>query len=201
MPHYEFIFDFGSPNAYMAYHVLPQVEERTGIAFDAVPVLLGGVFKATNNQPPMVAMQGIKNKPEYAQLEMQRFLKKHGLAKFQFNPHFPINTLQIMRGAVAAKMDGFLDDYLSAMFRFMWEEGRKMDDPEVIALALDEAGLDSAQILQRSQTDGVKQQLIKNTADAVERGVFGIPTFFVGDEMFFGKDSLSIVEEQIAASK
>ena len=200
MSKYEFLFDFGSPNAYMAYHVLPEVEKRTGVSFEYVPVLLGGIFKATNNQPPMIAMQGIKNKPEYAQVEMQRFLKKHELGKFVMNPNFPVNTLQIMRGAIAAQTDGFLADYLKAVFKAMWEDGQKMDDPDVISKVLDGAGLNGAQILERAKDDQVKQTLIKNTEAAVQRGVFGIPSFFVDDELFFGKDSLDLVEEEIKSA-
>ena len=200
MSKYEFLFDFGSPNAYMAYHVVPEVEKRTGVSFEYVPVLLGGIFKATNNQPPMVAMQGIKNKPEYAQVEMQRFLKKHGLGKFVMNPNFPVNTLQIMRGAIAAQTDGFLADYLKAVFKAMWEDGQKMDDPDVISKVLNGAGLNGAQILERAKDDQVKQTLIKNTEAAVQRGVFGIPSFFVDDALFFGKDSLALVEEEIKSA-
>ena len=200
MSKYEFLFDFGSPNAYMAYHVLPEVEKRTDVSFEYVPVLLGGIFKATNNQPPMIAMQGIKNKPEYAQLEMQRFLKKHGLAKFVMNPNFPVNTLQIMRGAIAAQMDNVLADYLKIVFKAMWEDGQKMDDPDVISKVLDGAGIDGAQILERAKDDQVKQTLIKNTEAAVQRGVFGIPSFFVNDALFFGKDSLALVEEEIKSA-
>ena len=205
MSKYEFLFDFGSPNAYMAYHVLPEVEKRTGVSFEYVPVLLGGIFKATNNQPPMIAMQGIKNKPEYAQLEMQRFVKKHGLEKFSMNPNFPVNTLQIMRGAIAAQMDNVLADYLKIVFKAMWEDGQKMDDPDVISKVLDSkvgdgAGIDGAQILERAKDDQVKQTLIKNTEAAVQRGVFGIPSFFVDDALFFGKDSLALVEEEIKSA-
>ncbi len=197
----EFLFDFGSPNAYFAYHVLGDLEKRAGVSFDYVPVLLGGIFKATNNQPPMVALQGIKNKPEYQQLEMLRFIKKHGLVKFKMNPHFPINTLQIMRAAVAAKRGGFLDNYLKSVFKSMWEGGLKMDDKDVIQKSLDDSELDGGHILELSQDAQVKQTLIQNTENAVARGVFGIPSFFVGDELFFGKDSLGLVEEEIEVCK
>jgi len=189
MPKVEFHFDFGSPNAYFAHKLIPAIEQRTGATFRYVPVLLGGVFK------------GIKNKLEYQRLETKRFIRKHGLTQFKMNPHFPINTVQIMRGAVAAEMDGRFAVYIDAVFRHIWEEGRKMDDPEVIRAALDEAGLDGVRTLQRIQDQAVKDRLLKNTEGSVARGTFGSPTFFVGEEIFFGKDRLGDVEEAIEAAK
>jgi len=201
MPKVEFHFDFGSPNAYFAHAIIPAIEKRTGATFNYVPVLLGGVFKLTNNQAPMVQFKGIKNKLEYQRLETQRFIKKYGLKRFRMNPHFPVNTVQIMRGAVAAEMDGRLADYIDAVFRHMWEEGRKMDDPEMIRVALDASGLDGTRTLERIQDPAVKDRLLKNTEGSVARGTFGSPTFFVGEEMFFGKDRLGDVEEEIEAAK
>ena len=201
IPKVEFHFDFGSPNAYFAHAIIPAIEKRTGATFNYVPVLLGGVFKLTNNQAPMVQFKGIKNKLEYQRLETQRFIKKYGLKRFRMNPHFPVNTVQIMRGAVAAEMDGRLAAYVDAVFRHMWEEGRKMDDPEIIRVALDASGLDGTGTLQRIQDPAVKDRLLKNTEGSVARGTFGSPTFFVGEEMFFGKDRLGDVEEEIEAAK
>jgi 2-hydroxychromene-2-carboxylate isomerase len=201
MPKVEFHFDFGSPNAYFAHEIIPAIEKRTGATFNYVPVLLGGVFKLTNNQAPMVQFKGIKNKLEYQRLETQRFIKKHGLKRFRMNPHFPVNTVQIMRGAVAAEMDRGLAAYVDAVFRHMWEDGRKMDDPEVIRAALDASGLDGTRTLERIQDPAVKDRLLKNTEGSVVRGTFGAPTFFVGEEMFFGKDRLVDVEEEIEAAK
>jgi 2-hydroxychromene-2-carboxylate isomerase len=197
----EYHFDFGSPNAYCAHKVIPQIEQRTGATFVYVPVLLGGVFKLTNNQPPMVQFKGVKNKQEYQRLEIVRFIRKHGLTAFKMNPHFPVNTVQIMRGAVAAEMDGQFATYVDAVFRHMWEEGRKMDEPEVIRAALDGSGLDGARLLARIQEQDVKDKLLQNTEASVARGTFGAPTFFVGDEIFFGKDRLRDVEEEIVAAK
>lgn len=197
----EFLFDFGSPNAYCAYKVLPEIERRTAVKFTTVPVLLGGIFKATNNQSPAITLQGIKNKPDYQQIEMRRFLDRHGLTAFQFNPHFPVNTLQVMRGAVAAQMEGFLPDYVAAVMHYMWEDPLKMDDPEIIRTALNQAGLDGAHILDRCQDPAVKKQLIDNTDDAVNRGAFGIPTYFIDGEIYFGKDTLRDVEEEILLRK
>jgi len=201
MPKVEFHFDFGSPNAYFAHAIIPAIETRRGATFNYVPVLLGGVFKLTNNQAPMVQFKDIKNKLEYQRLETQRFVKKHGLNRFRMNPHFPVNTVQIMRGAVAAEMDGRLAAYVDAVFRHMWEEGKKMDDPEIIRAALDASGLDGTRTLQRIQEPAVKDRLLKNTEGSVARGTFGSPTFFVGEEMFFGKDRLGDVEREIEAAK
>jgi 2-hydroxychromene-2-carboxylate isomerase len=200
MPTVQFHFDFGSPNAYMSHKVIPGIEQRTGARFDYVPVLLGGVFKMTGNQAPSTAFGHIKNKPDYDRLEMQRFVKRHGLTAFRMNPHFPVNTLQIMRGAVAAEVAGVLAVYVDAVFADMWERGQKMDDPEVLRARLDAAGLPTAELVRLSQTDEVKGTLLKNTEASVARGTFGSPTFFVGDEIFFGKDRLRDVEEEIVAA-
>lgn len=195
----EFHFDFGSPNAYFCHKLIPDIESRTGIAVEYVPVLLGGVFKLTNNQSPAVAFANIKNKPEYNRLETQRFIERHGLTAFNRNPHFPVNTIQIMRGAVAAQLDGSFETYVDAVYHHMWEDPKKMDEPDVIRAALDESGLDGAAVLSRIQDQAVKDRLLKNTEASVERGTFGSPTFFVGDEIYFGKDRLRDVEEAILA--
>jgi 2-hydroxychromene-2-carboxylate isomerase len=198
MPKLEFLFDFGSPNAYLAHQVVPEIEGRTGAKFEYVPVLLGGIFKATGNQSPMQAFGHIKNKIAYERLETQRFVERHKLAKFQFNPFFPVNTLQIMRAAVAAQNRRELPRYMDAVFHHMWEAPKKMDDPAVIRAALIESGLDADALVAASQTPEVKDTLIKNTEAAVARGVFGIPTFFVDGAIYFGKDRLRDVEEAIA---
>ncbi|WP_022694068.1 2-hydroxychromene-2-carboxylate isomerase [Ponticaulis koreensis] len=193
----DFIFDFGSPNAYLAYRVLPSILERTGAKMKLIPSLLGGIFKATNNQSPMMAFGGVKGKLEYENLETRRFIKKHGLTAFKMNPHFPVNTLTLMRGAIHAEREGILDAYVEAGLKAMWEDGQKMDDAEVFVSVMNEAGLDGAAILAGTQEPDVKAGLIANTEAAVGRGVFGIPTFFVGDEMFFGKNTLGDVEEAL----
>lgn len=201
MARVEHHFDFGSPNSYLAWKVIPEIEARTGVTFENVPVLLGGIFKLTGNQPPMIAFGNIRNKPQYENLELQRFIAKHGLTKFKFNAHFPVNTVQIMRGAVAAKMDGVLPKYMDIVFRAMWEDSLKMDDAEVIRAALDAGGLDGARILSRIQEQDVKDKLLADTTASVERGSFGAPTFYVDDEIFFGKDRLRDVEEEIMKVK
>ena len=191
----EFIFDFGSPNAYLAYRALPPILERTGAQLIINPCLLGGIFKATGNQAPMVAFTPIKGKFEYEMLEIRRFVARHRFQKFRLNPHFPVNTLMLMRGLVAAYEAGVGGAYLEMGLKGMWEEGLKLDDKDVLAGALDAAGLDAASLMAAAQSDPVKQKLADNTAQAVARGVFGVPTFFVGDEMFFGKERLGQVEE------
>ncbi len=196
----EFVFDFGSPNAYLAYRALPPILERTGARLAINPCLLGGIFKATGNKPPMIAFGPIKGKFEYEKLEVRRFIAKHRLAKFRLNPHFPVNTLMLMRGFVAAREAGAEAVYLEMGLEGMWEEGLKLDDPNVLARRIDAAGLDSASLLAAAETDPVQQKLADNTAAAVARGVFGIPAFFVGDEMFFGKERLGQVEEAVKAA-
>jgi 2-hydroxychromene-2-carboxylate isomerase len=197
----EFHFDFGSPNAYLSHLVIPEIEKRTEVKFEYVPVLLGGVFKATNNQSPAQSLVGIKNKPEYQRIEMNRFIKSHGITRFKSNPFFPVNTLMMMRGAIAARQLGVFERYVDEMFRNMWGDPKKMDDPAIFRTALDEAGLPTAKIVELIETQPVKDELIANTQRSVERGTFGSPTFYVGDEIFFGKDRLRDVEELIAASK
>jgi len=193
----EFHFDFGSPNAYLSHLVLPEIEKRTGVKFEYVPILLGGIFKLTNNRSPAESLVGIKNKPEYERLETKRFLQRHGITRFQSNPFFPVNTLTLMRGAVAAQALGVFERYVDEMYRHMWAEPKKMDDPNVLRAALQESGLHSERFFELIQTSEVKERLLENTQRSVERGAFGSPTFFVGDEIFFGKDRLRDVEELI----
>jgi 2-hydroxychromene-2-carboxylate isomerase len=192
----EFLFDFGSPNAFLAHRVIPEIERRTGVEFEPVPVLLGGIFKATGNQSPMQAYANIKNKLAYETLEMERFRKRHHIDDFKMNPFFPVNTLQLMRMAVAARNEGTLPAFMDAMFHHMWVEPKKMDDPEITKRALAEAGFDPA-LYERAQAADVKTTLIANTESAVARGAFGIPTFFVDGDIYFGKDRLRDVEEAI----
>ena len=193
----EFHFDFGSANAYFPHRLIPGIETRTGASFTYVPILLGGIFKATNNKAPMVAFANVKNKLDYQRLEIVRFMKKYGTDKWRMNPHFPVNTLQIMRIAVAAETQGVLAPYAEAMFAGMWEDGLKLDDPAVIAATIAKAGLDAEKLIALGQTPDVKARLIANTEDSVKRGAFGSPSFFIGDEIYFGKDSLRDLEEEI----
>ncbi|MBK6413704.1 2-hydroxychromene-2-carboxylate isomerase [Sphingopyxis sp.] len=195
----ELIFDFGSPNAYLCMKALPELLDRTGADLVITPCLLGGIFKATGNKAPMIQYADAPAKLAYENLEMRRFIEKHGLSKFRINPHFPVNTLTIMRGAIVADDEGVLDDYIDTVNRGMWEDGLKMDDPEVIVAFLSANGFDGPALLARTQDTKIKAKLVANTEAAVARGVFGIPTFFVGEAMFFGKDRLSQVEEALLA--
>jgi len=194
----EFIFDFGSPNAYLAYRVLPPILARTGAELVINPCLLGGVFKATGNQSPITAFVNVKGKLDYENLEIRRFVQRHSLNKFRLNPYFPVNTLLVMRGLIAVEMADVAQPYIESVLAAMWEDGLKMDDPAVVAETLGKAGLDGKGLVARTQDDAVKQKLVANTQAAVARGVFGMPTFFVGDEMFFGKERLGQVEEELS---
>ena len=194
----QFLFDFGSPNAFLSHEAIPAIEKRTGVKFEYVPILLGGIFKATNNKSPAESLAGIKNKPEFQVVETERFVRRFGVKPYTMNPFFPVNTLNLMRTAVAAQSEGVFEKYVEAAFHHMWVEPKKMDDPEVALKALAGSGLDAAKLLARAQEPGVKAKLIENTQSAVERGAFGSPTFFVGKEMFFGKEQLREVEEMIS---
>jgi 2-hydroxychromene-2-carboxylate isomerase len=148
---------------------------------------------------PFDSLRGIKNKPEYQTLETERFIRRHGITTFKKNPFFPVNTLMLMRGAVAAKCENMFEPYFRAAYHHMWEDPKKMDDLEIFRAAFKSSGIDIDRLIARAQQDDVKKKLIEDTTDAVNRGAFGSPTFFVGKEMFFGKDQLRDVEDEIAA--
>ncbi|MFC5342598.1 2-hydroxychromene-2-carboxylate isomerase [Brevundimonas staleyi] len=190
----DFIFDFASLNAYLAERALPELVGRTGATVNVIPCLLGGIFKATGNQAPFQAFAGIKGKIDYEMLEIRRFVAAHGITDFQMNPHFPVNSLLAMRGLCACAPGDEFDRYLDAVLAGFWERGLLMSDPAVLSSVLAEAGLDAERLLTLAQTDAVKAKLADNTAAAVDRGAFGAPTFFVGDEMFFGKERLGQIE-------
>jgi 2-hydroxychromene-2-carboxylate isomerase len=194
----QFLFDFGSPNAFLSHEAIPAIEKRTGVKFEYVPILLGGIFKATNNRSPAESLAGIKNKREFQMVETERFVRRFGVKPYTMNPFFPVNTLNLMRAAVAAQFEGVFEKYVEAAFHHMWVEPKKMDDPEVALKSLADSGLDAAKLLARAQEPEVKVKLIENTQSAVERGAFGSPTFFVGNEMFFGKEQLREVEELVS---
>lgn len=196
----DFYFDFGSPNAYFSYRVLPQIAERTGANIIYKPVLLGGIFKATGNQSPFMAYGNVQAKIEYDMIEIERFIQRHKLNKFKFNSSFPVNTLLLMRGAIWAEREGRLADYIEAGMTAMWEADQNMGDGEVFAAWFSKHGFDGQAILAATQDPEIKQGLMDATNAGVERKLFGIPTFFVGDEIYFGKDRLWMVEEALAAS-
>ena len=193
----DFYYDLASPNCYLANRVLSGVLERTGAEVVYKPMLLGGVFKATGNQAPWITFAPVKPKMAYGQVEMARFIRKHQLTDYQFNPHFPLNTLILQRCMVAAERAGNLVEYIRAAESLVWEQGLKMDDPEAFAKGFNDAGLDGSGLLAETQNPDVKSDLIAKTEAAVARGIFGAPTFFIGDEMFFGKDRLIDLEDEI----
>ena len=188
----EFLYDFGSPNAYLVHRA---IDEQSGAQFRYVPVLLGGIFKATGNQSPMQAYGHIAAKRAYDSVEMHRFMVRHDINGFEINPHFPVNTLLLMRGAVAAEALGCAPAYIEAMMARMWEQGLALADPEIWAQALGQAGLPVADLVSGAADPDNKARLVANTEAAVARGVFGIPSFFVGDDLYFGKDRLRDVME------
>ena len=192
-----FYFDFGSLNAYLAWRLLPGIEQRTGARFDQVPVLLGGIFKATGTRSPVEAYAAIPAKLAYEFREIDRFIARHGIDEFHMNPHFPINTLALMRGAVAAQELDLFEPYVAAIYHYMWEDPRKLDDADLLEATLDEAGLPAEELIGLAGDQGIKDQLVANTGEAVEQGVFGLPAFVVGGELYFGKDRLREVEEAL----
>lgn len=196
----EFLFDFGSPNAYFVHRAIPSVEARGRVRFEYVPVLLGGIFKAIGNQSPMAAYGHITAKRDYDRLEMHRFMTRHDINGFTMNPHFPVNTLLAMRGAVAAAQLGVTESYIEAMFAGMWELGLKLDEPDVWHRRLTDAGLPADALAEAAADPANKAMLVSSTERAVARGAFGSPTFFIGEEMWFGKDRLRDVEEAAAAT-
>lgn len=189
----EFYFDFGSPTAYLAYKRLQQLRAQYDLDIEYRPMLLGGVFKATGNSSPVA----IPAKGAYMnQHDLPRFAKRYGVT-LNFNPFFPINTLNLMRGALAAQRLGCFDVYIDAVYDAVWLDGKNMGEIDVISETLKGAGLDAAALLSLSQDAEVKAELIAATEAAVERGVFGAPTLFMGDDMYFGQDRLDFIEETL----
>ncbi|MBA4305144.1 MAG: disulfide bond formation protein DsbA [Sphingopyxis sp.] len=195
---FEFLFDFGGPNSYLAHKMLPDLCAQTGAEVVYTPILLGGLFKLTNNQAPLMRYAETPAKRNYEMLEFDRFVKAHSIP-FRMNPHFPINSLHLMRGAVAAQHLGCFMPYVEAVMAAMWETGANMGDADIVRATLDAAGLDSAAILAKADDPEVKAELVANTEKAAERGAFGVPTFFVGDDMFWGKERLGQVADALGA--
>jgi 2-hydroxychromene-2-carboxylate isomerase len=196
---FEFLFDFGGPNSYLAYKMLPDLCARTGAQVVYVPILLGGLFKLTNNQAPMMRYAETPAKQKYEMLEFQRFIKAHAIP-FKMNPRFPLNTLYVMRGAIAAQRLGCFAPYVDAVMTAMWHDGADMGDLDVMRDVLDKAGLDSDALLALADDPEVKAELISNTEAAAKRGAFGVPTFFVDEDMFWGKERLGQVEAALTKS-
>ncbi|MCO6055993.1 2-hydroxychromene-2-carboxylate isomerase [Pseudomonas sp. MOB-449] len=191
----EFFFDLGSPASYLAWTQLPGICARHGATLRYRPMLLGGVFQATGNASPAA----VPAKARHTMIDMQRFARRYGVP-MHFNPHFPINTLALMRGAIGMQMrqPERFEAYLEAMFRALWQDKRNLGDPSVLGASLQAAGFDPAALLELVGDPEVKDALKAATEEAVRRGVFGAPTCFVGEEMFFGQDRLDFVEEALA---
>jgi 2-hydroxychromene-2-carboxylate isomerase len=194
---FDFVFDFGGPNGYLVHRVLPQFCAETGATARYIPVLLGGLFKATGNSAPMIRYADAPAKRDYELLEFQRFIEANRLTKFVRNPRFPINTLGLMRGCIAAERAGVFAPYVEAVMVAMWEEALDVADPAVVKEVLGRAGLDAAALIEATDDPEVKAKLVSNTEVAVARGAFGIPTFFVGEEMFWGKERLAQVAQAL----
>lgn len=189
----EFYFDLASPTAYLAHKRLQQLKQQYALEIIYKPMLLGGVFKATGNQSPIT----IPAKAAYLnQHDLPRFAKRYGVT-LAFNPFFPINTLNLMRAALACQQLGCFDVYVDIAYQAIWEDGKNMGDLDVVAEVLTAAGLDASAILELSQTPDIKAALITATEEAVARGTFGAPTLFMDGEMFFGQDRLDFIEEAL----
>ena len=197
-PKLDFYYDFGSPNAYFAWKALQGVSERTGLEVVMHPVLIGGIFKSTGNQPPWQAFGNVPNKMKYMQLEIQRFIKDHNLTAFKFNSAFPVNTLLAMRGAIASQKAGLHDAYYPAVFKAIWEEDKNISQPDILADVLTQAGLDGTALIEATESPEVKQGLMDATQACVDRGAFGLPTFFLGDDIYFGKDRVGHIEQAVS---
>lgn len=188
----EFFFDVGSPTAYLAWTQLPSIARDSGTEIIWKPVLLGGIFKATGNQSPvMIAAKG-----RYMTQDLQRFARRYGVT-LNFNPFFPINTLALMRGAVGLQDTPHFHPYLEAVFNAIWVNPLNMGDPDTVANVLTGAGIDPEDFRARIEDDTVKARLKANTEEAIQRGAFGAPTFFIGDDMFFGQDRLDFVADAL----
>jgi 2-hydroxychromene-2-carboxylate isomerase len=194
----ELIFDFVSPNAYLVRWPLRDLLRELDAELDVLPVFLGGMHKLTGNAPPMIRDAEVKGKNAYAMLEMRRFIAKHGLDRFRMNSKFPFNSVVLQRMLFAVDQDGLGVQFVEAMLPPIWEQDLDVSDPEAVAAAVTAAGFDARDLFEREQSDELKQGLIDNTQKAVDRGTFGIPTMFVGDEMFFGKERLAQIEEALA---
>ena len=192
----EYYYDFASPNAYLVHKLLPGIAAAHGAGLVYRPALLGGIFKATNNTPPMVAFAGVSNKVDYMRIEIARFQERYGL-ELRWNTHFPVNTVMAMRAAVHAIGQDWESAFIDAMFEATWTHGLNIGDAALVHGVLAEHGLPADDIAAAVQDQAIKDKLRDLTDAAVARKVFGMPTMFVGTEMFFGKDSLNWLEWEL----
>lgn len=195
----ELIFDFVSPNAYLVWQPLRALAARQGAQVHITPAFLGGMHKLTGNAPPFIRDAEVKGKNAYANLEMQRFIGKHGLHRYKMNPKFPFNSINLLRMLVSLESDDQIK-FIDALIPAIWEDGLDVSDAAAVATVLTKAGFDAESLAAKAQDPAIKQAVIDSTEKAVERGVFGIPTFFIGEEMFFGKERLGQIEEMLEKS-
>jgi 2-hydroxychromene-2-carboxylate isomerase len=192
----DFIFDFASPNAYLCHKAIQNLEKTNDIKFNYIPCLLGGIMKLSNNQPPMITLAEIPNKSKYEfDTAFNRFMREHDITKFKMNEHFPVNTISLIRGAIVAQKNNFFDSYVELVLSGLWEQSLKLDTPEALSDLLIKNNCHADLVIEGIATDEIKAELIANTSEAVEKGAFGIPTFFVNNEMFYGKDTLRELKE------
>ena len=192
----DFIFDFASPNAYLCHKAIQNLEKTHDIKFNYIPCLLGGIMKLSNNQPPMVTLADIPNKLKYEfDTAFNRFMKEHNITKFKMNEHFPVNTISLIRGAIVAQKNDFFESYVEIVLSGLWEQSLKLDTPEALHELLNNNDCYPDLVIEGIAKDEIKAELVANTSEAVEKGAFGIPTFFVENEMFYGKDSLRELKE------
>ena len=195
----ELIFDFVSPNAYLIWQPLKTLADKYSATIEVIPAFLGGMHKLTGNAPPFVRDADVKGKNDYAMLELTRFVKKHGLTKFKMNPHFPFNTITLLRMVMALEPEKRAT-FIEALLPAIWEQGLDVADRETLGKILTDTGSDAQELFAKTQDPAIKQALIDNTEKAVARGAFGIPTMFIDGEMYFGKERLGQIEEQLSST-
>jgi len=197
----DFIFDFASPNAYLCHKAITELEKNHEVKFNYIPCLLGGIFKLTNNQAPMIAFGEIPNKMKYEfDTAFNRFLKQHQIENFCMNEHFPVNTLLILRGAIVAQKNNFFESYVDVVMIGMWERSLRLDNAETLHELLTQYDCPADLLIEQISNPEIKAELINNTNKAVEKGVFGIPSFFIDDELYFGKESLREIKDMLLES-
>ncbi|MXO95326.1 2-hydroxychromene-2-carboxylate isomerase [Erythrobacter aquimaris] len=197
----ELILDLGAPNGYLAWYPLKEIIERTGASLQVTPVFLGGMHKLTGNSPPMMRDANVKGKVPYAALEFQRFIDRHELSAFRMHPNLPFNTILLQRILIASSDQEEMQRLVDLFQPAVWERNIDCSDVDVVGSVLEESGFDAERFLKAAQDPDVKQKLIDSTQSAVDRGAFGIPTFFIGDEMWFGKERLEQIEAYLTGGK
>ncbi len=197
---FEFYFDFGSPNAFLVHSIIEKIENKTGFKTKYIPVLLGGIFKLTNNVAPYIAFKGIKNKLKYQSIEFNRFVKKHNI-EFNDNINFPLRTVELMRAAVFFEGRQDYKKFINTIFQHTWSKPKKMDDIEILKKVLENNQFSFSEILNGINSEEIKNKLKENTSLAVEKGVFGTPSFLIKNQLFFGKDSIHDLEDYLLSIK